>query len=53
MLRVVRTGLLVSLILSLGGCPTGPQMSQVNVGMARDQVIGIMGRPTVIRSWTQ
>jgi hypothetical protein len=40
-----RAGLLVSLILLLWGCPTGPQMSQVDVGMSRDQVLGIMGRP--------
>jgi len=45
MVRVVQTGLLVSLILLLGGCPTGPQMSRVDVGMGRDQVLGIMGKP--------
>lgn len=39
------TMLAAPLALLLGGCPTGSQMSQVDVGMGRDQVLSIMGRP--------
>ena len=31
--------------LLLAGCFTGQQVSQIDVGMSREQVIGIMGRP--------
>ena len=34
----------------LAGCATGEQISHIDVGMSREQVIGILGRPDGDRS---
>jgi starvation-inducible outer membrane lipoprotein len=50
MMKTGRNLLVISAGLLVSACPTVPQMAQVDIGMSREQVIGIMGRPDVIGS---
>jgi SmpA/OmlA family protein len=42
--------LTISIVSLLSACTTGEQMSRLEPGMTRQQVVGILGRPNAVRS---
>jgi hypothetical protein len=42
--------LTISVVSLLSACTTGEQMSRLEPGMTRQQVVGILGRPNAVRS---
>jgi SmpA/OmlA family protein len=42
--------LTISIASLLSACTTGEQMSRLEPGMTRQQVVGILGRPDAVRS---
>jgi hypothetical protein len=42
--------LALSVVSLLSACTTGEQMSRLEPGMTRQQVVGILGRPNAVRS---
>jgi len=43
--------LTISVVSLLSACTTGEQMSRLEPGMTRQQVVGILGRPNAVRSY--